>query len=74
MMWNAINTTHIFRKNRKCELKIKQLYNTYSNRYTMSYTTYTITINGVKYVCKDLEKLERALKTQDIRLDCKVKI
>lgn len=74
MMWNAMTTTHIFRKNRRCELKIKQLYDTYSNRYVISYDTYSITINGVTYKCKDLAKLEKALQTQDVRLDCMVRI
>lgn len=66
--------TPILRKNQKCELKIKQLYDMYKYRYNMSHTTYTITINGITYRCIDLKKLEVELKKNNPNLHWGIKI
>ena len=69
-----MTTTHIFRKNKICREKIKFLYNTYHNRYNITYDDYYITINGVSYGCEMLTTVEKALKVQDVRLDLKIRI
>lgn len=73
-MYNIMIGTPILRKNQNCELKIKQLYIEYRHRYNMSHTTYTITINGVKYRCIDLEKLEVELKKNNPNLHWGIRI
>ena len=73
-MKNCIITTPIFRRNKNCREKIKSLYKKYHNRYDITYGDYYITINGVSYGVKMLDKVELALKSQDLRLDSKIRI
>ena len=69
-----MTTSDIFRRNQKCREKIKSLYNKYHHRYNITYGDYYITINGVSYGVRMLNKVEKALKVQDIRLDLKIRI
>lgn len=73
-MWNCITTTSIFRRNQRYREKIKSLYNKYHHRYNITYGDYYITINGVSYGVKMLNKIEQALISQDVRLDTQVRI
>jgi len=73
-MINIIKTTPIYRRNKRCREKIKYLYNKYHHRYNITYSDYYITINGVSYGVKKLVELEEALKSQDLRLDLKIRI
>ena len=67
-------TSDTFRRNQECREKIKSLYKQYHNRYNITYGDYYITINGVSYGCKKIDEIEKALETQDIRLDAQVRI
>ena len=71
-MW--IIASDIFQRNKNCREKIKSLYNEYHHRYDITYSDYYITINGVSYGVKMLNKVEKALKSQDLRLDLKIRI
>lgn len=73
-MYNIITTTPIFRKNKNYRDKIQYLYNKYHHRYNITYGDYYITINGVSYGVKMLNKIEKALKVQDVRLDTQIRI
>ena len=73
-MWNSMTTSDIFRRNQRCREKIKSLYNKYHHRYNITYGDYYITINGVSYGVKMLNKIEKTLKSQDLRLDLKIRI
>lgn len=64
----------IYRRNKKCREKIKSLYDTYHNRYNITYGDYYITINGVSYGCVMLKSITQALKSQDLRLDLGIRI
>lgn len=72
-MYNLFSTP-IYRRNKKCRKKIKSLYNKYHHRYNITYSDYYITINGVSYGCKMIDEIEKALKSQDLRLDLKIRI
>lgn len=72
-MYNLFSSP-IYRRNKKCREKIKSLYNKYQYRYNIRYGDYYITINGVSYGCKMIDKIEKALKVQDLRLDLKIRI
>lgn len=67
-------TTPTYRRNKNCREKIKFLYNKYHHRYNITYSDYYITINGVSYGVKMLNTIEKALKSQDLRLDLKIRI
>lgn len=73
-MYNCMTTSDIFRRNQKCRKKIKSLYNKYNHKYNITYGDYYITINGVSYGCKMIDEIEKALKSQDLRLDLKIRI
>ena len=74
IMYNTMISTPIYRRNKESREKIKSLYNKYHHRYNITYGDYYITINGVSYGVKMLNKIEKALKVQDIRLDTKIRI
>lgn len=74
IMYNTMISTPIYRRNKKCREKIKFLYNKYHHRYNIKYNDCYITINGVSYGVKKLVELEEALKSQDLRLDLKIRI
>lgn len=65
---------HIYKKNKKYREKIKSLYNKYHHRYDITYGDYYITINGVSYGVEMVDKIEKALASQDLRLDLKIRI
>lgn len=69
-----MTTSDIFKRNKDCREKIKYLYEKYHHRYNITYGDYYITINGISYGCKMVDKIEKALKVQDVRLDTKVRI
>ena len=69
-----MTTSDIFRKNKKCRDKIQYLYNKYHHRYNITYGDYYITINDVSYGVRMLNTVEKALKSQDLRLDLKIRI
>lgn len=73
-MYGTIISSPIYRRNKKCREKIKFLYSKYNHRYDIKYGDYYITINGVSYGVKMLKKVEKALKSQDLRLDLKIRI
>lgn len=71
-MW--IIAPHICKRNQKSREKIKSLYNEYHHRYNITYGDYYITINGISYGVKMLNEIEKALASQDLRLDLKIRI
>ena len=67
-------STPIYRRNKESREKIKSLYSKYHHRYNITYSDYYITINGVSYGVRKLNVVEKALKSQDLRLDLKIRI